>query len=84
MAVLTAGELYDVAIGIERNGAAYYSSLTERVADPDLKKTYSDLAEMEKHHIRLFEDMKSAVSSGPVITPDVEEEYDAYVQALID
>jgi rubrerythrin len=84
MAVFSAGELYAIAVGIEKNGVAYYSALSESVDNPQLKKTYLDLAEMERGHIRVFEDLRAAlVHSGPVVTPDVEEEYDAYLKALI-
>lgn len=84
MAVLTAGELYQVAVGIEKNGVAYYGALAEAVDNPQLKRTYLDLAEMEKGHIKVFEGLAATVESGPVLTPDVEQEYDAYLKALID
>mgnify|MGYP006283887539 CR=1 FL=1 len=85
MAVFSAGELYDIAVGIEKNGVAYYGSLSEQVDDPDLKHMYSDLADMEQHHIHVFREMRdNSVESGPVVPPDVEQEYDEYLRALID
>ncbi|MBN1857294.1 MAG: ferritin family protein [Dehalococcoidia bacterium] len=85
MAVFTASELIDVAVGIERNGVAYYGSLSEIAGDSSLKKTYADLADMERHHVELFEKMRSAVSDEGAGAPEIEEaEYEAYLNALID
>ncbi len=85
MAVFSAGELYDIAVGIEKNGVAYYGSLSEQVDDPELKRMYSGLVDMEQRHIHLFQEMRDRlVESGPVVPPDVEQEYDEYLRALID
>ncbi len=84
MAVLTAGELFEVAIGIEKNGAGYYDSLSQLAGDSGLKQTYGDLAAMERHHIQVFEGLKTGVSSGAVVPGIDEPEYRAYLQALID
>ncbi len=85
MAVFSAGELYDIAVGIEKNGVAYYGSLSEQADDPELKRMYSDLVDMEQRHIHIFQDMRDEfVEFGPVVPPDVEQEYDQYLKALID
>ncbi len=84
MAVFTAGELYDIAVGIERNGVAYYQSLSERAADAGLKGTYGELADMERQHIKIFQGLRSEIESGAVVPPVDEEEYASYLKALID
>ncbi len=84
MAVFTAGELYDIAVGIEKNGAAYYGSLSEVAADEELKDIYRGLADMERHHIAVFQSLRAGAGSGPVVPPVDEAEYEAYLKALID
>ena len=84
MAVFTAGELFDIAVGIERNGAAYYDALAQTATDEELKKTYGFLANMELHHVDVFQQLRSAAESGPVVPQVDEAEYGGYLQALID
>jgi len=85
MAVFSVGELFDIAVGIERNGVAYYDSLSNLAADSSLKETYGGLADMERHHVELFQKMRSAVGDKGAVVPDEEEaEYGAYLKALID
>lgn len=84
MAVFTAGELYDIGVGIEKNGAAYYEALSRATGDETLKGIYSGLASMERHHIEVFQSLRAGAGSGPVVPPVDEEEYGAYLKALID
>lgn len=85
MAVFSAAELLDIAVGIERNGVAYYDSLSQAADDLTLKKTYGQLADMERHHVDVFQQMRSAVSgAGAVVPVEDEVEYGAYLKALID
>ncbi len=84
MAVLTARELYDIALGIERNGVAYYDSLAQLASDQSLNDAYRQLANMERHHIKVFQTLQSKTGGGPVVPEDEEDEYRGYLQALID
>jgi rubrerythrin len=84
MAVFTAGELLDIAVGIERNGVAYYDSLAQLAGDRELKETYGFLANMERHHVEVFQKLRSAAGQGPVVPPVDEAEYEGYLKALID
>ncbi len=84
MAVLTARELYDIAVGIERNGVAYYDSLAQLATDHSLKDAYGQLANMERHHIDVFQALQSETGTGPVVPEDEQDEYRGYLQALID
>jgi len=85
MAIFGVSELVEVALGIERNGVAYYSSLSESVIDASLKDTYNHLADMEREHIKIFQNMLD--SAGKYQLPyagDAAEEYEQYLKALID
>ncbi len=85
MAVFTAGELFGIAVGIEKNGAAYYDSLAQMADDQGLKDTYFFLAGMERHHVEVFQKLQSAAEGGGAVVPPVDEaEYEGYLQALID
>jgi len=85
MAVFAVEELLDIAVGIEKNGVTYYESLAQFTTDTELQSIYTGLASMEKHHITVFETMRAGLSgSGAIVPLESEEEYDAYLKALID
>lgn len=85
MAIFTIGELLDIAVGIEKNGVTYYESLAELTSDTELQSTYAGLANMERHHIDVFQELRAGLSgSGAIVPPESEEEYEAYLQALVD
>ncbi len=85
MAMLSAGELIEVALGIERNGVVYYSSLAELSGDPSLKEAYGGLADMERKHIDIFQRLLGSVSGyQPTRAGEGDEEYQRYLEALID
>jgi rubrerythrin len=85
MAVFTSAELLDIAVGIERNGVAYYDSLSQTAGDSVLRKTYEQLADMERHHVDVFQQMRRALAgAGAVVPAEDEAEYGAYLKALLD
>jgi len=85
MAVFSSSELVEVALGIERNGIAYYSALAESTVDASLKDTFNDLAEMERKHMETFQNMLDSVGKyQPPYTGETEQEYELYLKALVD
>jgi len=84
MGVLFSGrELINIGIGIERNGATFYDSLAESAKDSSVKTMYKDLADREREHEKIFQDMLGSV--GDYQPPEtVTEEYEAYMKALVD
>jgi len=81
--VFSGKELIDVAIGIEKNGVAYYGSLADSSSDSEIKGMYRQLAEQEKKHIQIFQTMLGNVGDyQPLET--YPEEYSAYLKALTD
>jgi len=84
MGVLFSGrELIDIAIGIERNGAAFYHSLAKSTGNEIAKAAYQYLAGEELKHIQVFQSMLGSVAD--YRPPDTyTEEYDLYLRALID
>ena len=85
MAVFSGGELVDIALGIERNGVAYYSSLAEIATDASQKDTYNYLANMERNHIEIFQKMLDSIGKyQPTYAGEDEAEYELYLKALVD
>jgi len=84
MSVLfSGGELINIAIGIERNGLAFYKSLLKGEKDVMARGAYKYLADMEQQHLKTFQGMLNAV--GEYGHPEIyTEEYDLYLKALID
>lgn len=55
---LNAGEVFDVAIQIERIGAAFYRKAAKLTPDETLRKDLTELAEMEDGHEVMFSRIK--------------------------
>jgi len=85
MAVFSGSELVNVAVGIEKNGIAYYDSLAELTTDAALKDVYNYLANVERKHVEIFQNMLNSVGGyQPTYASGTEEEYELYLKALVD
>ncbi len=82
----SADDVFKLAEEIEINGEQFYRKAAEDVDDPRNKEMLLALAEMEKDHKRLFEQMraglKGAEKSETVFDPEGEAEQ--YLKALAD
>ena len=80
MADFRAGEVLEIGMQIERNGAAFYTALAARGADAGAAKLFRVLARQEEEHLRVFAEMQRAVADyAPAAAyPD---EYFAYLRA---
>jgi rubrerythrin len=81
-----ADEIFEIAEQIERNGAKFYRTAAENIADADKKKLLIDLAEMEDEHEQTFRTMRSELTQDEkiVTTFDPEGESENYLRALAD
>jgi len=81
-----ADEVFEIAEQIERNGAKFYRTVSESVANADKKKILVDLAEMEDEHEQTFKSLRSKLSMDEKIqtTFDPEGESERYLRALAD
>ena len=79
-----ADEVFEIAEQIERNGANFYRSVAEKVADSNKKQLLSDLAEMEDEHEQTFKNLRSELSQDKktMTTFDPEDEAANYLRAL--
>jgi rubrerythrin len=56
-------EIFSIGVEIEKNGCAFYSTSANSTDDPVLKKLFAQLAEWEKSHIALFENLRLKLPS---------------------
>ena len=84
MAIFFSGsELLEVAIGIERNGMAFYQALADKTGNKDVKDIYNYLAGEEKKHLDTFQGMSDSL--GQAKPPgNYTEEYMLYLKSLVD
>lgn len=83
MAVLiTGGELIDVAVRIEKSGAAFYEYMLNTTHNLRAQVMFKYLAENEREHIIVFQKLRSASSDydSPISSSD---EYAVYLDALV-
>jgi len=81
-----ADEVFEIAEQIERNGAKFYRSASERVDDENSKKFLIELAEMEDEHEKTFKTLRSELTTNEKImtTFDPEGDTEKYLRALAD
>jgi rubrerythrin len=81
--LISGSELVKIAVGIEKNGAAFYDSMTKSTGDERARDMYSELADKERMHVKIFQNMAS--QAGDYQPPETyTEEYDLYMKALVD
>jgi rubrerythrin len=83
---LNADEIFEMAEQIERNGATFYRSASERIERASSKKLLHNLAAMEVEHERIFASLRAQLTDKEKKTNvfDPEEETILYLQALAD
>ena len=76
-------ELITVAMGIERNGAAFYDFMAANAQGWEIRAVFRFLADMERGHLRLFKSLEDENSEQP--SPERNTiEHASYLRALID
>lgn len=54
-------EIIDIAVRIEENGYAFYKTAADMIKEHnDIRNLFLDLAEMEVHHVDVFQELASA------------------------
>lgn len=79
----TPAELYNIAIAVERRGAAFYDTLARTCGNEAMKQAFLALAAMEHRHIQTFQKLLSEAPKTLSEGADAEE-YASYFQALVD
>jgi len=81
--IFSGSELLEVAMGIERNGAAFYQALAEKSKDNSARAIYEHLAAEEIKHQNTFQGMLDKVGSYQP-PEDYAEDYQLYLKSLVD
>ena len=78
-----AGEIFQIALQIERNGRKFYTRAAEATADEAQKKLLLDLARRETEHEEIFEAMREELTEAELKTTDFDPDGTAvlYLQA---
>lgn len=81
-----ADEVFEMAEQMERNGAKFYRDAAENTADPANKEMLIGLSKMEEAHEKMFESMRSELSSAAKASTvfDPSGEAALYLRALVD
>jgi len=76
-------ELINIAMGLERRGITFYDIMAKSTDDEMARQVFRDLANMERGHIQIFEEMLGEADKYQPSETSTEE-YAGYLQALID
>jgi rubrerythrin len=80
----TALEIFEIAEQIEKNGAKFYRQAAEKTGDKSMSHFFSQLAEMEDKHEKIFSEMKEKIKAGVkdavIFDPNAEVAY--YLKAM--
>ncbi len=55
----TADDVFTMAVRIEENGKAFYAGAAAKTTEPNAKKLFEELAEMEAGHIKQFKELRA-------------------------
>jgi len=79
--IFSGSEIVEMAIQIEKNGRDFYNKVSEFLKGKDTKRIFKYLASQEEKHIKVFEDMLSAVKKYEP-SEAYTDEYFSYIKAL--
>lgn len=78
-------EAAKIAINMERNGLSFYIQAAERVGPGAVRTVFEQLAEDERSHIAIFEDLHEKLRAEPQRTGYLDdEEIDIYMRRLVE
>ncbi len=83
--IFNAGEVFEIAEQIERNGQNFYRKAVEVVKDPEIQEFLESLAAMEDNHEILFNKIKKEIMELPENEfPDMDDQLTQYLQSFAD
>jgi rubrerythrin len=77
-------EVIEIAIEIEKNGAAFYSALAQSADTERLRELYIYLSQEEKRHITRFQEILESVGGYQISEAYYATQYMGYMKALAD
>lgn len=84
--LFNADEVFEMACEMERNGAAFYQEMSEKITEKSAKELLSGFSKMEKAHEAVFKSMKEKLSDQDRVQTvfDPENETVQYLKAMVD
>lgn len=82
--IFNAGEVFEMAIKMEKNGAAFYRQAAETVKVEAQKKMLLSLAEMEVDHEKTFTGLRQELGADNPDYYDPSGEAAAYLKSIVD
>ena len=73
----------DLAVWLEKHGQDFYERAHDKVADPDLKETFSALANEEKKHCAIYMDLYQVYTGKSAEGDELLGEYGQFIHLLI-
>ena len=80
---LTGSELINIALGIEKEGIAFYDTMARSTLNGATRDLFQSLAEMEREHVKIFQGMLAEADKA-LIMETYSGELAAYIQSLVD
>lgn len=77
-------EIIEIAIEVEKNGAAFYSTLAKSAKTNRLKELFDYLSKEEKQHIVRFQEILESVGGYQISEAYYATQYMGYMKALAD
>lgn len=74
-------DLLRVAVQDEKTGAAFYTAMSQKAANPNLRETFAAIAQQEKGHQQRFEKMLQACG-GASTREEYSGQYIEYLRAM--
>ena len=74
----------EIAIEVEKNGAAFYSALAKSANTDPLRELYTYLAKEEKQHLAKFQEILESVGGYQISEAYYATQYMGYMKALAD
>jgi rubrerythrin len=82
--IFNAGEVFEMAIKMEKNGAAFYRQAAEAIKKDEHKRLLLSLAEMEVDHEKTFNGLRQELGADNPDYFDPDGEAAAYLKSIVD
>jgi rubrerythrin len=83
MAFFEAADALELAMGIEKNGEAFYRAVLKKTEVAEIRALFEDLAEQEVKHFAVFQKLAKAFQGRPLMGAAEWDEYQKYLQATV-
>jgi rubrerythrin len=84
VALLQAADALELAMGIEKNGEAFYQGVAQKMQVAEVQSLFEDLAHQETKHYDAFKQLSRAFQGKLLLGAAEWDEYQQYLQATVD